>query len=125
MKILLAEDDLNIVKIAQITLEKIGKHQVVVTTDGKSCLEFAMKENFDLILLDGMMPLMDGLTVLKKMNENNLQIPVIFLSAKSQESDIKEVLDLGAVGYIQKPFEPKTLNSQILEMLNQKKRASA
>lgn len=125
MRILLAEDDLNIVKIAQITLEKIGKHQVTVTTDGKACLELAMKEHFDLILLDGMMPVMDGLTVLKKLKEHNIASPVIFLSAKSQESDIKEVLELGAVGYIQKPFEPKTLNTQIVELLSDKKRASA
>lgn len=117
MRILLAEDDLNISIIAKITLEKIGKHQVTSVTDGKSALELALKENFDLILLDGMMPLMDGVSVLKQIKNNNIASPVIFLSAKSQENDIKEVLELGAVGYIQKPFDPKTLCSLIDDLM--------
>ena len=123
MKILLAEDDANIVIIAKITLEKIGHHQVTVATDGKITFEIASQNPFDLILLDGMVPHMDGVTVFKKLKELHIKTPVIFLSAKSQEADIKEVLDLGAIGYIQKPFEPKTLNDQILKFM--KARASA
>ena len=121
MKILLAEDDSNISMIAKITLERIGKHQVTLVANGKDALELASKENFDLILLDGMMPVMDGVTVLKNLKISSLShIPVIFLSAKSQEADIKEVLELGAIGYIQKPFEPKTLCEQIDQMLAKK-----
>ena len=121
MKILLAEDDGNIVTIAKITLEKIGHHQVTVAVDGKQTFELASQQSYDLILLDGMMPHMDGVTVLKKLKEINIQTPVIFLSAKSQEADIKEVLDLGAIGYIQKPFEPKTLNEQISKFMEKRK----
>jgi DNA-binding response OmpR family regulator len=121
LRILLAEDDSNISMIAKITLEKIGNHQVVAAVDGKSALDLALKENFDLILLDGMMPVMDGVTVLKNLKaSNSSQVPVIFLSAKSQESDIKEVLELGAIGYIQKPFEPRSLCKQINELLSKK-----
>lgn len=121
MKILLAEDDSNISMIAKITLERIGKHQVTLAANGKDALDLASKENFDLILLDGMMPVMDGVTVLKNLKISSLShIPVIFLSAKSQEADIKEVLELGAIGYIQKPFEPKTLCEQIDQMLAKK-----
>lgn len=121
MRILLAEDDSNISMIAKITLERIGKHEVVLVFNGKDALDIAMKEDFDLILLDGMMPVMDGVTVLKNLKTTNKShIPVIFLSAKSQESDIKEVLELGAIGYIQKPFEPKTLCGQIDSMLAKK-----
>jgi DNA-binding response OmpR family regulator len=121
MRILLAEDDSNIAMIAKITLERIGKHTVVIAADGKSALDLANKEQFDLILLDGMMPVMDGLTVLKNLKTTHLStLPVIFLSAKSQESDIKEVMDLGAIGYIQKPFEPKTLCEQIDQFLAKK-----
>lgn len=121
MRILLAEDDSNISIIAKITLEKVGNHKVVTVADGKSALDLALKENFDLILLDGMMPIMDGVTVLKSLKVSSVaQIPVIFLSAKSQESDIKEVLELGAIGYIQKPFEPRTLCDQINELLAKK-----
>lgn len=121
MKILLAEDDSNISMIAKITLERIGKHQVTLVANGKDALDQAMQNEFDLILLDGMMPIMDGVTVLKNLKTTNKShVPVIFLSAKSQESDIKEVLDLGAIGYIQKPFEPRTLCEQINSMLNKK-----
>lgn len=121
MKILLAEDDSNIAMIAKITLERIGKHSVTVVADGKSALDLALKEQFDLILLDGMMPVMDGATVLKNLKTTNVShVPVIFLSAKSQEVDIKEVMDLGAIGYIQKPFEPKTLCTQIDQILAKK-----
>lgn len=121
MRILLAEDDSNISMIAKITLERIGKHQVVLAANGKEALDCALKEKFDLILLDGMMPVMDGVTVLKNLKTTDMaSIPVIFLSAKSQESDIKEVLELGAIGYIQKPFEPKTLCEQIDLMLAKK-----
>jgi len=118
MRILLAEDDINISTIAKITLEKIGRHQVVTIADGKQALEKALSEDFDLILLDGMMPSMDGATVLQKLKVSpKAHIPVIFLSAKSQEADIRHVLENGAIGYIQKPFEPRTLCSQIDELL--------
>lgn len=121
MKILLAEDDSNIAMIAKITLERIGKHSVVIVSDGKAALDLVMKESFDLILLDGMMPVMDGVTVLKNLKTTHLSsIPVIFLSAKSQEADIKEVLELGAIGYIQKPFEPKILCEQIDKFMAKK-----
>lgn len=121
MKILLAEDDLNISMIAKITLEKIGQHQVTTATNGKDALDLALKETFDLIILDGMMPIMDGTAVLKNLKTSNQShIPVIFLSAKSQESDIKEILELGAIGYIQKPFEPRTLCQQIDQILGRK-----
>lgn len=118
MRILLAEDDANIAMIAKITLEKIGKHQVTHVTNGKDALDSATKDHFDLILLDGMMPLMDGVTVLKNLKTTNSAVPVIFLSAKSQESDIKEVLELGAIGFIQKPFEPTTLCDQINQLMS-------
>lgn len=121
MKILLAEDDSNIALIAKITLEKLGNHTVTAVHDGKAALELALKESYDLVLLDGMMPLMDGVTVLKKLKTSHAShVPVIFLSAKSQEADIKEVMELGAIGYIQKPFEPKSLCNQITELLEKK-----
>lgn len=117
MRILVAEDDANISMIAKITLEKIGHHQVSLASDGKIALEKALSQEFDLILLDGMMPNLDGVSVLKQLKSQNYPTPIIFLSAKSQESDIKEVLDLGAIGYIQKPFDPKTLCAQINDIM--------
>ncbi len=123
MKILIAEDDLNIIKIAQIVLEKIGQHQVVTATDGGQALSLALAQDFDLLILDGMMPVLPGLEVCRRyQNEKQGQIAqVIFLSAKSSQKDIDEFLQLG-VGYIQKPFEPKNLCPMIENIL---KRAAA
>ena len=119
MKILIAEDDLNIIKIAQIVLEKIGKHTVIAATDGGQALKLALAEDFDLIILDGMMPVLPGLEVCRRyQSEKQGELAqVIFLSAKSSQKDIDEFMQLG-VGYIQKPFEPKNLCQMIDEILN-------
>ncbi len=117
MKILLAEDDHNISKIACLALEKIGGHHVIWMDNGEKALNKALEEDFDLILLDEMMPNLNGLKVceLYKAQKTN-PAPVIFLSAKSQENDINAFLELG-LGHIPKPFDPMKLNSQIAEIL--------
>lgn len=119
MKILLAEDDPNISLIAKLSLEQLGGHQVHVATDGKMALEMALSYDFDLILLDEMMPKMNGLSVCRKYREAQVnKAPIIFLSAKSQESDITEFRS-EALGYIPKPFDPASLCEDILTLLNQ------
>ncbi|MBK7843433.1 MAG: response regulator [Bdellovibrionales bacterium] len=119
MKILLAEDDPNISLIAKLALEQLGGHQVHVATDGKMALEMALSYDFDLILLDEMMPKMNGLSVCRKYRESHVnKVPVIFLSAKSQESDITEFRN-EALGYIPKPFDPSSLCQDIMSLLNQ------
>lgn len=117
MKILLAEDDHHISKIARLALEKIGGHEVEWVDDGEKALEKALNESFDLILLDEMMPLLNGLKVceLYKAQSQN-PAPVIFLSAKSQESDVSAFKAMG-LGHIPKPFDPMTLNGQIQNIL--------
>lgn len=123
MKILLAEDDPNISLIAKLALEQLGGHQVHVATDGKMALEMALSYDFDLILLDEMMPKMNGLSVCRKYRESKVnQVPVIFLSAKSQESDISEFRN-EALGYIPKPFDPASLCQDIMSLLNQSGKA--
>jgi DNA-binding response OmpR family regulator len=113
MKILLAEDDLNISTIAKITLEKLGGHEVTVVNDGEQALLFGMNGQYDLILLDEMMPKLSGLKVSIELNQRiGTPPPIIFLSAKSQESDIKEFRQRGA-GFIPKPFDPIQLAEQI------------
>jgi DNA-binding response OmpR family regulator len=120
MRVLLAEDDPNISIIAKICLEKVAGHEVTVVADGESALREALTQNYDVILLDEMMPKMNGLRVCQ---EYKAQCPnpkpIIFLSAKSQESDIKEFYAAGS-GFIPKPFDPRTLPQQILEALNGK-----
>lgn len=118
MKILLAEDDESISKIAKMTLELIGKHKVTQAFDGEQACKLALENDFDLILLDGMMPKMNGMDVCKSIKASpKSNVPIIFLSAKSQESDIRDAIKAGAIGYIQKPFEPATINQQIEKLL--------
>ena len=117
MKILLAEDDKNISTIAKMTLENIGKHEVLHVDNGESALEKALNEKFDLILLDEMMPKMNGLKVCEEIKAKNSEHPpVIFLSAKSQSDDIEKFKALGN-GFIAKPFDPMTLCQKINEIL--------
>ena len=117
MYILLAEDDPNIVKIAQMTLQKIGGHQVDVAIDGGKALEMALANKYDLLILDGMMPVHSGAEVCKAYKDQATDpAPVIFLSAKSAQEDIEEFLSLGQ-GYIQKPFVPTDLCQSIDDIL--------
>lgn len=120
MKILLAEDDPNITIILQLCLERLGHHQVEVASDGAQALEKALKGKFDLILLDGMMPKMTGLQVMKALNTQMPNHPsVIFLSAKTDTREIAEFLNMGA-GHIQKPFDPETICMRIDQIILQK-----
>ena len=118
MKILLAEDDMNIIKIAQMVLERVGGHSVDAAYDGGVALEKALAGDYDLIILDGMMPVHPGLEVCKLYREQKVghQAKIIFLSAKSSQKDVLEFLSVGH-GYIQKPFEPQNLCSLIDDIM--------
>jgi DNA-binding response OmpR family regulator len=119
MRILFAEDDMNISTIAKIVLERVGHHEVTVVNNGRDALETALLGEHDLIILDGMMPELSGPEVCRKYKEQTANaVPVIFLSAKSTQIDIQEFMELGA-GYIQKPFNPQTLCQQIEMILGQ------
>lgn len=120
MKILIAEDDMNIIKIAQMVLEKVGGHAVDTAYDGGVALDKALNQEYDLIILDGMMPIHPGIDVCKLYREQKQgqQAQVIFLSAKSAQEDVQEFLSLGD-GYIQKPFEPQKLCSLINDILEE------
>lgn len=113
MRVLLAEDDPNISLITQLCLEKIGGHTVVLKADGESALETALREPFDLIILDGMMPKKSGLQVALELQSHGvIGTPVIFLSAKTDEHDVNEFMRLGT-GYIAKPFDPQNICARI------------
>lgn len=117
MRILLAEDDPHISVIAKLCLEKIGGFAVTVVNDGEAALREALSESYDLILLDEMMPKMNGLRVCHEYKSRSQQSrPVIFLSAKSQEADLKEFSNNG-LGFISKPFDPMALPAQILALI--------
>lgn len=118
-KVLLVDDDPRIRKIAQISLEGVGGWKVSLVASGFEALEVAVKEKPDVILLDVMMPEMDGPTTLAKIRENLeiASIPVIFFTAKVQKQELDSYLALGAAGIISKPFDPMKLPSEIREIV--------
>jgi len=123
-KVLLVDDDQNIRFVAQMTLEGLTEWKIIPAESGKAAIETAPKEMPDLILLDVMMPEMDGPTTLKKLQENPAlrPIPVIFMTAKIQTDELENYLKLGAAGVIGKPFDPMTLPDEIAKILNSVKR---
>ena len=112
-KILLVDNELDIVEFLQYNLEKEG-FEVLPAYDGIQALE-KLSENPDLIILDIMMPKLDGFEVFRKIRENEKfkNIPIIFLTAKSGEVDEIKGLELGASDYIQKPISPKKLIARV------------
>ncbi|HEY9712449.1 MAG TPA: response regulator [Chroococcales cyanobacterium] len=118
-KILLVDDDHNIRLIAQIGLEDTPDWSVVTAASGQECIDLATSEKPDLILLDVMMPGMDGKTTFTKLKESNdtADIPVIFMTAKVQAHEMEAYVSMGATGVITKPFDPITLSSDIKRLL--------
>lgn len=113
--ILYVEDDEDIRTIATMALEALGGFLVIGCSSGAQALEHAPVCAADLILLDVMMPGMDGpetLRELRKVTETS-NTPVIFMTAKVQSSEIQKYKDMGAVEVIAKPFDPMTLSDQI------------
>lgn len=109
--ILYAEDEEDIRAIAQIALEDIGGLHVIYCVNGKQVLEQLAHTKPDLLLLDVMMPEMDGPATLRELrkNPNYADIPAIFMTAKIQANEIVEYKQLGAIDVIAKPFDPMTL----------------
>ena len=119
--ILLVEDDPDIQEIAVMALEEFGDYTVVACSSGQEAIDTAPEAKPDLILLDVMMPGMDGPTTLQ--NLRNLaavvDTPVVFLTARSQPHEVAEYLKLGAVAVIRKTFDPLELCQEIEAIWNQ------
>jgi two-component system, OmpR family, response regulator len=117
-RILYVEDEASIRTIAVTVLEAVGGFTVVTCSSGKQALEAAPTANADLILLDVMMPEMDGPATLKALRQipQTAQTPAIFMTAKVQASEIAHYKSLGAIDVIPKPFDPMTLSAQISEI---------
>jgi two-component system alkaline phosphatase synthesis response regulator PhoP len=118
MNILLAEDEPDIQLIVRIALEDAG-HQVAVVDDGQAAVEHARAGRFDVVLLDVMMPRLDGLGACEQLKADpaTRELPVIFLTARSQQSEVQAGLRIGALGYIIKPFDAFTLADEIAAFL--------
>jgi DNA-binding response OmpR family regulator len=117
-KILIAEDERDIRDLITFTLT-FGGYQVVAAANGEEALEKARTEIPDLIMMDVRMPKMTGYEACQEMkkDERIKHIPVVFLSAKGQESEVATGLDVGAVEYILKPFSPDQLTARVKELL--------
>jgi len=117
-KILIAEDEQDILDLLVFTLQ-YGGYEVVPTVNGNQAIEQTRSQLPDLLLLDVRMPGMSGYEVCRqiKANPETKQIPVVFLSAKGQESEIKAGYQTGAIDYILKPFAPDELLNRLGEIL--------
>lgn len=103
MRILIAEDEVEIARALKILLEK-NKCSVDIVHNGKDAWDFICQGNFDVIVLDIMMPEMDGLEVLRRTRENHIATPVMLLTAKSEIEDRVAGLNAGADDYLPKPL---------------------
>jgi len=117
-RILYVEDETSIRTIAVTVLEAVGGFSVIACASGKEALAAAPTANADLILLDVMMPEMDGPATLAALRAipQTVQTPAIFMTAKVQVSEILHYKSLGALDVIAKPFDPMTLSARICEI---------
>lgn len=115
--VLVVDDDELLVELVTFTLEGHG-HTVVTAEDGADAFEIAVREQPDVMVLDGMMPGADGLDVLRRLRQvAGLDLPVIMLSARKQERDVVGGLAEGASDYLVKPFMPEELAMRIQKAL--------
>jgi len=121
-KILIVEDDKNILKLVKYNLDKDG-YDCMTSITGEEALDILEKEPIDLIVLDLMLPKMDGFEVCRRIRQDDKhkEIPVIMLTAKGQEVDRIVGLELGADDYMVKPFSPRELSLRIKAILKRGK----
>lgn len=112
MRILLAEDEVSLSKALKVILER-NNYSVDQVYDGEEALSFLSADNYDCLILDLMMPKVDGITVLKTMRKEGNMLPVIILTAKSEVDDKVLGLDSGANDYLTKPFNSRELLARI------------
>ena len=121
-KILIVDDEPNIVRTVGDRLKMSGYH-VTVATDGQEAIERALQEKPDVILLDVLMPKLDGHATLERLRqmEETKSVPVIMLTARSQVEDVVRASSMGATDYVVKPFDLVELLEKIKSALSRKK----
>ena len=120
-RILVVDDEEDILELVRYNLAKEG-YQVTGVLTGEDALKKALSENFDLIVLDLMLPGIDGLEVAKRLKNSpkTEQVPIVMLSAKGEDADIVTGLELGADDYITKPFSPRVMIARVRTALRRK-----
>ena len=119
--ILVVDDEEDILELVRYNLNKDG-YKITCALTGEDALKKARAETFDLIILDLMLPGIDGLEVTRKLKDNpkTRSVPVVMLTAKGDESDVVAGLELGADDYITKPFSPRILTARVRAVLRRK-----
>jgi two-component system OmpR family response regulator len=119
MKVLVIDDEEDVRFVARMSLGRVGKMTVVEARSGEEGIACARSERPDCILLDMMMPGMDGAATFLALRqfEETASIPVVFLTANAQPSDIRYLENLGARGVVLKPFDPMKLPADLLALL--------
>ena len=114
-KVCYVEDDADIQRIVRLSLERVGKMQVEIVGDPTAAIDAMVAFRPDLVMLDWMMPVLDGPALFKQMKQRpeTSALPVIFITAKAAQRDLDELVALGASGTISKPFSPKDLPDQL------------
>lgn len=120
-RLLLVDDEPDIREIARLSLEHVGGWEVTTAASGAEALELAAAQRFELVLLDVMMPELDGPGTLARLRESGAieGVPVVFLTAKVQAADRRQLDALGATGFIGKPFDPMRLPDEITRVLTE------
>ncbi len=114
-RICYVEDDEDIQRIVRMSLERIGKMTVEVVGDPTKAIDVIKAFKPDMVMLDWMMPVLDGPTLFRQMKTRTETsgLPVVFITAKAAQRDLDELIGLGAAGTISKPFSPKDLPEQL------------
>jgi DNA-binding response OmpR family regulator len=123
-RILVAEDDEKQSRLIRIYLEREG-NAVQVVADGRAALERARSTGLDLIVLDVMLPLVDGLDVCRILRAEAFEVPILLLTARSTEEDMLLGLDLGADDYLTKPYSPRELTARVRALLRRSRKGGA
>lgn len=124
LRLLLVEDDSDIAAVATMALGMSGDFEVTGCSSGAQALEVLQRLRLDIVLLDVMMPEMDGPSTLAALRRlpGHVATPVIFLTARAQKDEVARYLDLGAIGVIPKPFDPVQLGRQVEELMRDARR---
>ena len=119
MKVLLIDDEPDIRKVAALSLTRVGMFDTLVASSAPQGLEMLKEQLPDVVLLDMMMPGMDGLTALEELRKipGAQTIPVVFMTAKLQAAEVQSYRERGAAGVIYKPFDPMTLPAELKKIL--------
>lgn len=116
-RLLLVDDDDDIREVAQAAIELLGDWEVVTAASGSEALDLAESQSFDAVVLDVMMPELDGPSTLQRLRAmtDHEAVPVVFLTAKVRASDRDRFAGMGICGVVTKPFDPMTLADQLAD----------